>query len=148
MSEVVRSSHKIFKIKYHLVFCIKYRKDLFLNDVYVETVKNICKDIEQRFDVLFETTGFDEDHVHFLLESLTTKNSPAKIFQFVKSILARELFKRHPDIKEELYGGEFWSDGGFVSTVGEGVNADIIRKYIKNQGRKGEQLKLFEFSTS
>ena len=142
----MRSSHKVFKIKYHIVFCIKYRKDLFLNDKYVETVKNICKDIENRFHVLFETTGFDDDHVHFLLESLTTNYSTAKIFQFVKSILARELFKRHPEIKEELYGGEFWSDGGFVSTVGEGVNAEIIRKYIKNQGRKGEQLKLFDFS--
>jgi|SRR3989338_2549749 len=145
MDELVRSSHKVFRIKYHLVFCIKYRKDLFLEDKYVETVKNICKNIEDRFHVKFETTGFDEDHVHFLLESLTTVYSPAKIFQFVKSILARELFKSHPDLKKELWGGEFWSDGGFVSTVGEGVNAEIIRKYIQSQGRKPEQLKLFDF---
>jgi len=145
MDELVRSSHKVFRIKYHIVFCIKYRKDLFLDEKYVETVKNICKDIEDRFHVKFETTGFDEDHVHFLLESLTTIYSPAKIFQFVKSILAIELFKNHPDLKKELWGGEFWSDGGFVSTVGEGANAEIIRKYIQNQGRKPEQLKLFNF---
>ncbi|MAG02689.1 IS200/IS605 family transposase, partial [Candidatus Pacearchaeota archaeon] len=50
-----------------------------------------------------------------------------------------------PDIKKELWGGEFWSDGGFVGTVGEGINAEIIRKYIKNQGRKPEQLKLVDF---
>jgi len=49
-------------------------------------------------------------------------------------------------VKKELWGGEFWSDGGFVSTVGEGVNAELIRKYIQNQGRKGEQLKLFDFA--
>ena len=146
MRDLVASSHKVFNIKYHFVFCIKYRKDLFLNDKYIDAVKNICKDIENRFHILFETTGFDEDHVHFLIESLTTNYSPSKIFQFVKSIIARELFKRHPEIKEDLYGGEFWSDGGFASTVGEGVNADIIRKYIKNQGRNGEQLKLFNFS--
>ena len=100
MSELVRSSHKVFKIKYHVVFCIKYRKDLFLEDKYVETVKQICKDIEDRFHVIFETTGFDEDHVHFLIESLTTTYSPAKIFQFVKSITAIELFKRYPEIKK------------------------------------------------
>jgi len=145
MSELVRTSHKVFKIKYHFVFCIKYRKDLFLEDRYIQTVKQICKDIEDRFYIKFETTGFDEDHVHFLIESLTTTYSPAKIFQFVKSITAIELFKRHPDLKKELWGGEFWSDGGYAGTVGEGINSDIIRKYIKSQGRKGDQLKLINF---
>jgi len=118
---------------------------LFLENKYVETVKQICKDIEERFHILFETTGFDEDHVHFLVESLTTTYSPAKIFQFVKSITAIELFKRHPDLKKELWGGEFWSDGGYAGTVGEGINADIIRRYIQNQGRSGNQLRLVEF---
>ena len=145
MVELVRSSHKVFKIKYHIVFCVKYRKDLFLEEKYVATVKQICKDIENRFHLLFETMGFDEDHVHFLVESLTTTYSPAKIFQVVKSISARELFKRHPEIKKELYHGEFWSDGGYAGTVGEGINADIIRSYIKRQGRKGDQLRLLEF---
>jgi len=146
MIELVRSSHKVFKIKYHLVFCIKYRKDLFLEEKYVTTVKKVCKDIEDRFYLLFETIGFDEDHVHFLVELLTTTYSPAKVFQIVKSILARELFRRHPIIKKELYHGEFWSDGGYVGTVGEGINGDIIRNYIKNQGRKDNQLKLINFS--
>ena len=51
----------------------------------------------------------------------------------------------HPDLKKELWGAEFWSDGGYVSTVGEGVNAEIIRKYILNQGRKPDQVKLSDF---
>ncbi len=136
MVELIRSSDKIFKMKYHVVIYIKYRKDLFLEDKYVQTVKQICKDIEDRFYVKFETTGFDEDHVYFLIESLTINYSPAKIFQFVKSISAIELFKRHPELKKELYGGEFWSDGGYVGTVGEGINADIIRIYVKNHTLK------------
>ena len=97
---LIRSSHKVFKIKYNLVFCIKYRKDLFLEERYVTTVKQVCKDVEDRFHMLFETIGFDEDHVHFLIETLTTTYSSAKIFQVVKSISARELFKRHPEIKK------------------------------------------------
>lgn len=145
MVEIIRSSHKVFKIKYHFVFCVKYRKDLFLEEKYVTTIKQICKDIEDRFYIKFETMGFDEDHVHFLIEAMTTTYSPAKIFQIVKSISARELFKRHPIIKRELYHGEFWSDGGYAGTVGEGINGDIIRNYIKNQGRKGDQLKLINF---
>jgi len=144
-NELCKASHKVYKLKYHFVFCIKYRKDLFLEEKYTETIKEICRDISKRYYIEFETIGFDEDHVHFMLQSVP-KYSPSKIFQIVKSITARELFKRHKEIKEDLYGGEFWSDGGYVASVGEGINADIIREYIKKQGRKGEQLKLFQFS--
>jgi putative transposase len=144
-NELCKSAHKVFRIKYHFVFCIKYRKDLFLNEDYVETIKNICKDISNRYHVKFETVGFDKDHVHFMIQSVP-KYSASKIFQVVKSITAIELFERHKEIKKDLYGGEFWSDGGYVATVGEGVNADVIRCYIQKQGRKAEQLKLFEFS--
>ena len=145
--DLCKSYHKVFKIKYHFVFCIKYRKDLFLKNKYVETVKEICKGLEERYSMRFETIGFDEDHVHLMLQSVP-KYSASQIFRLVKSITAIKLFEKHPDLKKELWGGEFWSDGGFVGTVGEGINAEIIRKYIKNQGRKGEQLKLFDFVSS
>ena len=139
-----KSYHKVFRIKYHFVFVIKYRKDLFTNEKYVQTFKDVCKGMEERYSMKFETMGFDENHVHFLLQSVP-KYSPSQIFRIVKSITAIKLFEIHPDIKKELWGGEFWGDGGYVSTVGEGVNADIIRNYIKNQGRKEGQLKLINF---
>jgi len=142
--ELNKANHKVFKIKYHFVFCIKYRKDLFLEEKYLNAIKEICLEIEKRYYIKFETIGFDEDHVHFMLQSVP-KYSASKIFQIVKSITAREIFKRYVEIKKELYGGEFWSDGGFVGTVGEGVNAEVIRTYIKNQGRKNNQLKLLDF---
>lgn len=72
--------------------------------------------------------------------------SPSRVMQIVKSITARELFKQFPEIKEELRGGEFWSDGGCIKTVGEGNNGDIVRAYIKKQGRKDEQLRLHDFT--
>ena len=144
-NELCKSAHKVFRIKYHFVLCIKYRKDLFLNDEYIETIKRICGGFEERYHMKFETMGFDEDYVHFMLQSVL-KYSASQIFRLVKSITAIQLFKEHPDLKKELWGGEFWSDGGYVATVGEGVNAEIIRKYIQTQGRKGEQLKLFDFS--
>ena len=144
-NDLCKSAHKTFKIKYHFVFCIKYRKDLFLDNKYVKTVSNICKEFEDRYHMKFETIGFDGDHVHFMLQSVP-KYSASQIFRLVKSITAIKLFEEHPDLKKELWGGEFWSDGGYVATVGEGVNAEVIREYIKKQGRKSEQLKLFEFS--
>jgi len=134
----------VFKVKYHFVFVIKYRKDLFLNESYIQTLKETCKTLEERYTMRFETMGFDEDHVHFLLQSVP-KYSPSQLFRIVKSITARNLFEVHPDLRDELWKGEFWSDGGYVSTVGEGVNAEIIRKYILNQGRKSDQVKLSNF---
>ena len=144
MDEIFKSYHKVFRIRYHFVFCIKYRKDLFLEDKYVETFNRICKGLEERYSMKFETIGFDEDHVHFLLQSVP-KYSASQLFRVVKSITAIKLFEEHPDLKKELWGGEFWSDGGYVGTVGEGINAEIIRKYIKNQGRKEGQLTLIDF---
>jgi len=66
---------------------------------------------------------------------------------FIKSITARELFRRHPDLRKELWGGELWTDDFFVSTVGEGGNRDVIRIYVEKQGNKSDitQLKLFNF---
>jgi len=92
MEDLCKSAHKVFKIKYHFVFCIKYRKDLFLEDRYVNTFREICKDLENRYHMKFETLGFDEDHVHFLLQTVP-KYSPSQIFRIVKSITAIELFK-------------------------------------------------------
>ena len=144
-NELCKSAHKAYRIKYHFVFCIKYRKDLFLNDNYVETLKQICKSFEQRYFMKFETIGFDEDHVHFMIQT-APKYYASQIFRLVKSITAQQLFEKYSELKKELWDGDFWSDGGYVATVGEGVNADIIRRYIQKQGRKAEQLKLFEFS--
>ena len=142
--KIGKAAHKVFRIKYHFVFCIKYRKDLFLEQKYVEFLREVCQGIEERYSITFETMGFDEDHVHFMIQTFP-RFSPSDIFRIVKSITARELFKKYPNIKEELWGGEFWSDGGFVGTVGEGINAEIIRNYIRKQGRKPEQLKLVDF---
>ena len=137
--------HKVYIIKYHLIFITKYRKDLFLNNEYVEHTKAILSEIEKRYYLTPETIGFDEDHVHILMHA-APRYSPSRVMQIVKSITARELFEHFPEIKKELWGGELWSDGGYIGTVGEGTNADIIRKYIQKQGRKGDQLRLFDFA--
>lgn len=140
-----RAAHKVFRIKYHFVFVIKYRKDLFLDQRYVDFLKEVCIGIGERYSITFETMGFDEDHVHFMIQTFP-RFSPSEVFRIVKSISARKIFEKFPEIKRELWGGEFWSDGGFVGTVGEGINAEIIRKYIQNQGRKPEQLRLVDFA--
>lgn len=69
-----------------------------------------------------------------------------------KSVSARMLFERFPELRKTLWGAEFWSDGGYVGTVGDGITADIIRAYVENQGTSEEkedyaQMKLTTFTS-
>ena len=145
MSQLKYACHKVYVIKYHLMLAIKYRKDLFLDEQYVDWMKNVMKEIENRYFLTPETIGFDKDHVHILMQA-APRYSPSRVIQIVKSITARELFNQFPEIKKELWGGEFWSDGGYIGTVGEGTNGDIIRNCITKQGRKDDQLRLIDFT--
>lgn len=128
---------------------VKYRKKILLNPDLVKYLKNICFDIGERYWFEFDAIGTDGDHVHIFVGS-EPKYSPSRVMQIIKSITARELFKAYPEIKRELWGGEFWSDGGYIRTVGDGVTSEIIRNYIEQQGDPEEkdnykQLELFEF---
>ncbi len=58
----------------------------------------------------------------------------------IKSITVREIFKKHPEVKQILWGGEFWSDGYFVHTVSKFGDEETITKYVKEQGKeKGKE---------
>jgi REP element-mobilizing transposase RayT len=97
--------------------------------------------IQKRAEIHFLEIGTEGDHAHFLVQSIPMY-SPTKIVTKIKSIIAREIFVKIPKVKKKLWGGEFWSDGYFVSTVGEHGNENVIRDYIKNQGRKGKYRQL------
>ena len=143
MSDFIRKAHNVSLLLYHIVCPAKYRKAVF-TPMVDEKLKEICEEIALRYEIEFLEIGVDQDHVHFLVQSVP-KYSPKKIVQTIKSITAREIFKQMPEVKEQLWGGEFWSDGYFVTTVGTHSNEELIKQYIKEQGRsKGKtQLDLF-----
>ncbi len=138
MSEYVHKSHNVTVLMYHLVFPAKYRRAIFDEQIDTE-LRNVCLEIEQRFEIKFLEIGTDGDHVHFLVQSVPMY-SVKKIVQIIKSLTAREIFRRCPEVKRKLWGGEFWSDGYFASTVGKHGDEAMIGKYVKGQG--GEYQKL------
>jgi putative transposase len=73
------------------------------------------------------------------------KYSPSKIMQIIKSIIARELFRQYPEMKKQLWGGHFWSDGGYIGTISDNVTSDVIRKYIEEQATKQEHQNFAQF---
>ena len=145
--ELSHASHCVYKIRYHMVLCIKYRKDMLLDDSRISYFKDTLFEIGKRYWFVFDAIGSDGNHVHVFVGA-APRYSPSHVMQIIKSISARELFKQYPEIRKELWGGEFWSDGGYIATVGEGVTEEIIRHYIEKQGTKEEykQMKLMSFN--
>ena len=133
MSEHILKSHNKTVLLYHLVFPSKYRRKIFTKEIE-ETLVNICKEIAERYEINFLEIGNDEDHVHFLIQGIP-KMPVSRIVQIVKSITARELFSKHPEIKKMLWGGHMWTSGFYANTVGQYASEDTIKKYVQNQGK-------------
>ena len=140
MSKYIHKSHNVTVLLYHLVFPAKYRKAVFDERVDAE-LKTVCMEIEKRYEVKFLEIGADKDHVHFLVQSVP-KYSVTRLVTMIKSLTAREIFKSCPQVKKQLWGGEFWSDGYFASTVGKHGDEGTIARYVKEQG--GEYLRLHQ----
>ena len=140
-----RSNHCVYQTHYHIVFPVKYRKALLRGEIE-RSLYEISKEIEERYDLEIEKLGADINHIH-LLCSFHTKYSIGQTVRLYKNITAKQLFRRHPELRKELWGGEFWTDGYYAATVGERGNWDIVKKYIANQGKKPEDvnLRLFAF---
>jgi len=131
-SEYIHKSHNVSILLYHYVCPAKYRKVVISKAVDM-TMKEICLEIEKRYEVHFLEIGTDKDHVHFLVQSVP-KMSASEIIRLIKSIIAREVFKKHPEVKEKLWGGEFWTDGYFVNTVSKFGDETSISRYVRDQG--------------
>jgi putative transposase len=102
--ELKHANHCVYKIRHHMVFCVKYRKKLLLDIEIVNFLKTVCFELGERYFFEFDTIGSDGDHVH-LFVGAEPKYSPSKVMQIIKSITARQVFKQYPEIKKQL-GGE------------------------------------------
>jgi REP element-mobilizing transposase RayT len=149
-SKYIHKSHNVTVLLYHIVSSAKYRRLVFDSEVDIVLV-SICKEIEKRYEIRFLEIGTDGDHVHFLIQSVPSY-SVTKTVRIVKSLTAKEIFKQCPEVKQKLWGGEFWGKGFFANTVGQHGREGKIANYVKNQGSKKEykclkkdhQLSLFE----
>lgn len=122
---------------FHLVCPARYREDVFTKGV-TETLKEICREIEKCYEIYYVEIGTDINHVHFLIQTVPVMMS--RFVQITKSITARELFARRPEVKKQLWGGKFWTSGYYLNTVGKFGNEEIIKNYVRNQGKIYKQI--------
>ncbi|MCH6259460.1 IS200/IS605 family transposase [Puniceicoccaceae bacterium K14] len=139
-SRYVHKRHNVSVLMYHLVCAAKYRRVVISDDVDA-VLRDVCLDIEKRWEIRFLEIGFDGDHAHFLIQSVPTY-SPSSVVQRVKSVTAREVFARVPNVKKQLWGGEFWGKGYFVNSVGQHGSEDVIAAYVRRQGEESNYVAL------
>ena len=108
-------------------------------------MKEVFNRIAEEYEWHIDTMEVMEDHVHVFIE-VPPGYAPAQVVQILKSISAREVFKKFPRMRREMWSGKIWGDGYFVRSVGDKVTADVIRKYIEyqKQENKPEQLRMFD----
>lgn len=139
-----RSNHCVYSTHYHIVFPVKYRKALLRNEIE-RSLYTISKEIAERYDLEIEKLGADLNHIH-LLCSFHPKYGIGQTVNLYKNITAKQLFKQHPELRRELWGGEFWSDGYYAATVGEKGSWKVVEDYIARQGKKPEDINLHLFA--
>ena len=148
MAEHIFKSHNKTLFVYHLVCPAKYRRNVFTGAVS-ETLKTVCLELGPRYEVEFLEIGVDDDHVHFLLQTVPNIRF-SDLVKKIKSITARHIFAKHPEVKTFLWGGNLWTAGYYANTVGQYGNLAMIYNYIKRQGIKNyeqlhvQQLTLFD----
>lgn len=141
-SSYLHLSHNVSNLVYHFVCPAKYRR-VVIDESVDECIKQTCVGIGIRYEwIEFLEIGTDKNHVHFLIQS-TPDHSPSEIIRVVKSLTAKRVFAEHPEVKKQLWGGEFWSDGYFVSTVGKNTNEAVIQRYVKEQGTQDTYKQLY-----
>ena len=144
-SQYIHKQHNVSVLMYHIVCAAKYRR-VVMSEAVDGVLKEVCLEIAKRWEVWFLEIGVDRDHAHFLVQSVPTY-SPTKIVQTVKSVTAREVFGRVPEVKRKLWGGEFWGKGYFINTVGQHGSEKVIAEYVKRQGGSREYRQLHKGQT-
>ena len=134
MSEYVHKKHNVTVLLYHIGCPSTYRRTVFGKKVE-EALREVCLEIEKRYEIKLLEIGADDDHVHFLVQSVPVK-SVTEVVRAIKSISARERFRRCPEVKKQLWGGEFWTSGYFASSVGKHGNEEMRMEYVRGQGKE------------
>jgi REP element-mobilizing transposase RayT len=139
-SRYIHRSHNVSVLMYHVVCSAKYRRVVMSAHVD-EVLREACLEIEKRWEIVFLEIGLDQDHAHFLIQSVPTY-SVTRIVMTVKSVVAREVFAKAPEVKDKLWGGEFWGKGYFVNTVGQHGGEAVIAAYVAGQGTQANYQQL------
>jgi putative transposase len=130
MAEFRLSAHAVFDLKYHMIWCTKYRKKVLRGRV-AERARDLIRQIWAARSVVIVRGAVSPDHVHLLLAAPPIM-APAKRAQYIKGRSSRHLQAEFPELRKQYWGQHMWARGYFCATVGA-VDEATIKAYIENQ---------------
>lgn len=128
------NNRRKYLLQYHVIFVCKYRKKLLASKSIASDIKRLSKEICDEHHILIRYMETDQDHIHYMIETDTTK-SLSDIICMLKSYTAYHIWKLYPAYLKKCFWKErtFWTDGYFICSVGN-VSEKILKEYIENQG--------------
>ena len=130
------NNHSVFLLQYHLIICVKYRRQVIDNEVS-DRLKDIFLRLAPDYHITLEEWNHDIDHVHILFRA-HPKSELSKFINAYKSASSRLIKQEYPAIRQKLWKEFFWSRSYCLLTTG-GATADTIRQYIQTQGERKER---------
>ena len=132
-SKLDKTNHSVYKLTYHLVLVVKYRKNVITKTIFNRLIE-IFNHIGDKYNTFVLESNFEPDYIHILFKSSPNINIQKFVNSF-KSASSRLIKKEFPSIYNSLWSGVFWKRGYFITTTG-GASIEVIKKYIENQQRK------------
>ncbi len=128
-----KGSHSVYNLQFHYVACVKYRRKV-LSDQVSDRLKEINLSVAKEAGVKIIEQETDRDHIHILF-SIKPGIQLSKFINSLKSVSSRLLFREYPELKQQLWGGAFWSPSYFLASTGQ-VTLDVLKRYVENQNAK------------
>ena len=127
------NNHSVFLLHYHLVLVVKYRREVFTDEIS-DFAKDMFIEIGKKYNITLTEWNYDKDHIHILFKA-HPKSELSKFINAYKSASSRLIKKNFPHIRKRLWKEMFWSRSFCLLTAG-GASIAVIKKYIENQGQK------------
>ncbi|EJV55572.1 IS200/IS605 family transposase [Bacillus cereus] len=127
------NNHSVFLLYYHLVLVVKYRRNVFDDDMS-DYAKDMFVRLSENYNITLVEWNHDVDHVHILFKA-HPNTEMTKFINAYKSASSRLIKRDFPQVKKKLWKEMFWSRSFCLLTTGA-PPIDVVKKYIENQGEK------------
>lgn len=129
-----KGSHSVYSLQYHFIQVVKYRREVFGNEILVDFLKQKVREISETFDVDVLNLECNRDHFHMIFKAKPILNIP-KYINAIKTITSREIQRNFPEVKEKLWKESFWAPSYFLATTGQ-VTLDVLKRYVEEQEKR------------
>ena len=133
--EIKKTSHARYDLWYHLAFSTKYRKKVFNDEKTRQETELLFREIAFHYDMEVSRIEVLSDHVHMTLTA-PPRIAPSKAVAILKSVSTKMLFKKYKWLKRHYWGGEIFSGGYFVRSIGTSITKEAIEKYLLEQSEE------------